>query len=150
MSKLFRVILLATTILSLLVTSSISADIETLRIQAEAGDADAQFGLGLSYASGSGIQKDVSEAARWYRKAAEQGHNRAAFALGNLYDHGKGVPQDYLLSYFWFSIFTSRCSEMAYTGGVIFRDAAAKKLTPDQLMEAQRMTREWEKSHPRK
>jgi hypothetical protein len=31
-----------------------------------------------------------------------------------------------------------------------YREQAAKMPTPEQLMEAQGMIREWEKSHPRK
>jgi hypothetical protein len=62
---------------------------------------------------------------------------------------GQGVPQDYIQSYFWFSLEASRSSGEDHRKYSDARDRAAIKLTPDKLVEAQRMIREWEKSHPR-
>ena len=45
--------------------------------EAEAGDADAQYRLGLSYEHGKGVPQDYMEALKWYRKAAGQGHAAA-------------------------------------------------------------------------
>ncbi len=61
---------------------------------AHRGDAEAQYQVGLRYASGLGLPTDHAEAAKWYRKAAEQGHDRAQAALGLLYSSGMGVPLD--------------------------------------------------------
>ena len=61
---------------------------------AEQGHAWAQFNLGVRYANGRGVPKDVVEAAEWCRKAAEQGHAKAQFNLGAMYAHGWGVLQD--------------------------------------------------------
>ena len=47
---------------------------EGCRVQAEAGDASAQYILGLMYANGFGVPEDDDEAVRWYRMAAEQGY----------------------------------------------------------------------------
>ena len=44
---------------------------------AEAGDARAQFNLGVLYDEGRGVAIDRSEALKWWRKAAAQGHRRA-------------------------------------------------------------------------
>ena len=60
------------------------AQISNWRKQAESGDAVAQNKLGLCYANGDGVPKDLSEAVRWYRKAAEQGHAPAQSALRRL------------------------------------------------------------------
>jgi TPR repeat protein len=70
--------------------------------------------------------------------------------LGLHYYDGKGVPQDYVLAYFWTSLSASRSTGDDYNKSVKYRDEAAKKLTPEQLMKAQQMTREWEAKHPRK
>ena len=43
-----------------------------LRRQAEQGDAEAQFNLGLMYTNGDGVPQDYQEAVSWYRKAAER------------------------------------------------------------------------------
>jgi hypothetical protein len=61
---------------------------------ADAGQAEAQFDLGILYAQGLGVRRDLTEAAFWYRKAAEQGNAEAEFALGQMYSRGWGVPRD--------------------------------------------------------
>jgi TPR repeat protein len=61
---------------------------------ADAGQAEAQFDLGVLYAQGLGVRRDITEAARWYRQAAEQGNAEAEFALGQMYSLGWGVPRD--------------------------------------------------------
>jgi TPR repeat protein len=70
--------------------------------------------------------------------------------LGLAYYLGKWVPQDFVQSYFWFSLAASRASGEEYRQASEAKDQIVKELTPEKLREAQRMTREWEKSHPRK
>ena len=43
-------------------------------MEAEKGNAQAQFKLAFMYAEGRGVTKDEAQAALWYRKAAGQGH----------------------------------------------------------------------------
>lgn len=45
------------------------------------GDANAQHALGVMYDNGKGVEKNLTEAMKWYRKAAEQGNENA---LNNL------------------------------------------------------------------
>jgi len=68
--------------------------IADLRARAEAGNADAQDNLGVMYATGRGVAKDDTEAARLYRLAADQGHAGGQFNLGWMYANGKGVAKD--------------------------------------------------------
>jgi len=75
---------------------------KTLRKQAEAGDANAQFNIGSMYENGSGVKQDYAEAAKWYRKAAERGDARAQYNLGFMYLNGTGVPQDYAEAEKWY------------------------------------------------
>ena len=65
-----------------------SVDIPALVKKAESGDAKAQYRLGLSYALGEGVPKDVVLAVSWYRKAAEQGEANAQTSLGYCYAEG--------------------------------------------------------------
>ena len=51
---------------------------------AEAGEALAQFSLGVMYDKGDGVLKDSAEAVKWYRKSAEQGNANAQNNLGNM------------------------------------------------------------------
>ncbi len=61
---------------------------------ADAGQAEAEFDVGVLYAQGLGVKRDLTAAMNWYRKAAEQGNAEAEFALGQMYSRGWGVPRD--------------------------------------------------------
>src|ERR1039458_8256906 len=69
---------------------------------AEQGSASAQYFLGLMYATGTGVPKDSTQAATWWRKGAEQGCAVAQACLGDLYKKGWGVPQDYTRAALWY------------------------------------------------
>jgi TPR repeat protein len=58
--------------------------IEGLRKPAEHGDLEAQFNLGILYANGIDVPKDLAQAAEWYRRAAEQGYTDARNFLKSL------------------------------------------------------------------
>ena len=112
---------------------------------AEQGNVDAQFKLGRMYKGGNGVIQDGREAAKWYRLAAEQGNAEAQGELGLLYFQGwVDLKADYVLSYMWFNILASNGDESA---GRI-RDNIARQMTPEQIAEAQKRTREYiEKNH---
>lgn len=69
---------------------------------ADAGDAHAQYNLGMLYARGQGVPKDYGQAAGWYRKAAEQGVAAAQYNLGLMCANGQGVPRDPQEAAKWF------------------------------------------------
>src|SRR5690242_15664707 len=71
------------------------ADLSSLMQKAQSGDVKAEYLLGWSYMSGTGVSQDYQEAARWYGEAAVQGSADAEFGLGYLYEQGKGVGRDY-------------------------------------------------------
>jgi len=52
-----------------------------LQEQAEGGDANAQYELGMAYQCGSGVPQSFTEAIKWYKKAAAQGDERASRLL---------------------------------------------------------------------
>jgi len=84
-SRLGLALLLA---VSLLVMAHAGDDIAALRARANAGDAQAQFNLGVDYRWGFGVRQSATEAARWYRKAAHQGVAEAQYVLGILHENG--------------------------------------------------------------
>lgn len=49
------------------------ANISELKNKAEQGNAEAQYSLGVCYRCGDGVEKNLEEAIKWYKKAAEQG-----------------------------------------------------------------------------
>ena len=73
-----------------------------IRAKAAAGDAVAQFNLGIRYCEGQGVANDQKEAIKWFRKAAEQNHAGAQYRLGRCYYEGKGVTKDYVEAVKWF------------------------------------------------
>jgi TPR repeat protein len=58
---------------------------------AEAGNATAQYGLGVMYERGEGTARDDAAAAGWYAKAAAQGFAEAQFTLAGAFEKGRGV-----------------------------------------------------------
>lgn len=104
------------------------------RLAADQGHVDAQFNLGVMYANGEGVSRDFAEAASWYRKAADQGDYRAQYNLGVLYDNGEGVEQSNIESYVWWYI----AAESGNRNIEKKRDFAAEKLTPEELILAQK------------
>jgi TPR repeat protein len=105
------------------------------RLSAAQGYADAQFALGLMYNAGYGVAQDYAEAIKWYRLAAAQGYADEQFALGLMYDLGQGVAQNYVRAYTWWNIIAAT----GYAREVEHRDIVAKKMTSQQIAEAQKL-----------
>lgn len=65
---------------------------------AESGMRDAVLAMGWFYLNGVGVEPNLEEAKRWYRKSARQGDSRAMFSLGQMaYDE-----RDYADALLWF------------------------------------------------
>ncbi len=62
--------------------------------RAAAGDAEAQYRMGMMARFGWGMDKDPAAAVRWLRQAADQNHPQAQAELGAMYRLGRGVPED--------------------------------------------------------
>ncbi|MDF1736083.1 MAG: peptidoglycan-binding protein [Minwuia sp.] len=73
-----------------------------LQARANAGDAAAQFQLGVRYRDGNGVGVSYAEAAQWFQRAAEQGNVPAQVDLGIFYRQGVGVAKDVDLAKVWF------------------------------------------------
>ena len=120
-------------------------DFESLKALAEKGNADAQCNLGVMYEDGDGVPEDDKEAVKWYRKAAEQGNHVAQANLGVMHYEGDGVPEDFAIAYAWLNIAAANGIANAKTNkGII-----AKLMTPDQIAEGQKLTREMIKKNPK-
>ena len=59
-----------------------------------------------------------------------------------MYEDGKGVPQDYVQAHMWYNLAAAQ-GGMAGDTTVKNRDRVAKRMTPAQIAEAQRLAREW-------
>ncbi len=76
----------------------LKADYDTARLylepRAQAGDAEAQYWIGVMHAHGRGYPPLCGQAIRWYERAAKQGHPNATFSLGFTLYHGWGADPD--------------------------------------------------------
>lgn len=55
--------------------------LQVFRPLADGGNKDAQYQLGYMYQTGTGVNKNATEALKWYEMAAKQGHNSAAIQV---------------------------------------------------------------------
>ncbi len=69
---------------------------------AQAGNAQAQFLLGLKYETGTDVARDLAEAANWYEKAARQGIPEAQFKLATFLERGRGRDADPAAAAQWY------------------------------------------------
>ncbi len=107
---------------------------DEFRTAAKRGVTEAQYMLGVMYASGQSVPANDGDALRWftlaaegghadaqfrvasmresnpmvaykwYKAAAAQGHVEAQFAIGNLYADGVQVPQNYEKAFEWYKL----------------------------------------------
>ena len=76
-------------------------------------DAQKNYIEGEKYFYGRGVNKDYSEALKWYRKAAEMGHASGQNTLGYMYKNGLGVAKDYAEAFKWYKM----SAEQGYDAG---------------------------------
>ena len=93
----------------------------------------------LEDADAAAKKRDYATAVRLIRPVAEQGNANAQYNLGVFYDNGLGVPQDKVRAYMWFNLSAAQGRD----GAAAFRDLIARRMTPAQTAEAQRLAREW-------
>ena len=98
----------------------------------------AQFNLGVMYDKGQGVQQDYKETMKWHTLSAQQGHATAQASLSLMHAMGLSVPQDNVYAHMWSNIADSNGNK----DGAILRDILAKKMTPSQIEEAQKLARE--------
>lgn len=76
----------------------------------------------------------VVAAQEWFA-AGSRGDVASQFRLAQLYEQGLGTPQDFVQAHRWYNIAASQ----GHAEALEARDALARRLTPDQLAEAQRL-----------
>jgi len=104
--------------------------------QAQKGDADASYYLGIIYHTGSGVRQDCAQALEWTTRAAEQGHALAQSHLGVMYRDGCGdaVRIDLINAYVWMALAAERGVKVAGEN----LSALKQELDPYLIADAQR------------
>jgi len=113
--------------------------VKWFRKAADQNSANAQYNLGVCYRDGQGVPKDATEAVKWFRRAAEQGLGAAQAVLGLHYALGQGVPKDRVEAYKWLNLAAAGGAE----AGTKARDLIEPEMTPSQVAEGQRLSREF-------
>ena len=112
--------------------------LEHWRPLAEAGSREAQFNLGLMYATARGVDADIAQAVDWYDRAARQGFDRAQYNLAKLHAEDGGPSEDPLLAYVWFKL----AGLQKYSDARKQRKRVAKRLTPHEIAQADLMAKQ--------
>jgi hypothetical protein len=116
------------------------ADLEKVALQS---DSNAQYSLGMKYASGDGTPKDYHAALGWFLKAADNGNPRALVKIASCFWAGKGTQQDFGRAYFWGLLAQAAGDE---TGRVIVINSAPH-LTDRHRSAEQQEADSWLRSH---
>jgi uncharacterized protein len=99
----------------------------------------AQAILGFMCRLGEGTPKDDVQAAEWNLKAASAGQVPAQQNLGVAYLNGEGVARDNVLAYAWSNLAAGQGKADAGKN----REVAARRMTPVEIAEAQRLSSSW-------
>lgn len=75
----------------------------SLRVAAAEGNALAEYQVGSRYARGMGVNQDLAEAARWFKRAAERGYAPAQYRLATHFERGAGVSKNLDNAKSWYS-----------------------------------------------
>ena len=115
------------------------------RKAAEQGKADAQYVVGAMYYTGNSVAADPKHAGAWFRRAASKGHAEAQYALGLMYRyHAGGLPKDKVLAYMLWTLAAAGGNPNAAEQ----RAEIAKRMTQEQIDEAQALARAWQPGKP--
>jgi hypothetical protein len=117
-----------------------------LRPLVSKGETRAQYEVGqLLYL----FKKQDAQAKQLFELAAAKGHGEAMYNLANIYQNGQSVPQNYIEAYKWYMLAVVHASPQKPGFGdprenaIRNRDFLAKKMTPAQIAEAQRLANVW-------
>jgi TPR repeat protein len=109
------------------------------QLSADQGNSDAQNNLATMYAEGEGVIKDVIKAKKLYESAAQQGNFDSPNNIGTMYLQGIDITRNYVKAYMWFHL-----GEMKGDRGAKQNRAFVEtKMTPEEIIEANKMAGEW-------
>jgi TPR repeat protein len=78
-----------------------AADVARIERDARAGDAQAQYALGVLKEDGKRMARDLPDALRFYRLAAEQGHASAQASVARMLLNGWASPKNLVVASEW-------------------------------------------------
>ena len=89
--------------------------------EANKGNAEAQWAIGMMNYHGNPMQSDISEAAAWFKKAGNQGHSESSLVIANMYFSGEYFDKSKSKSLEWMEKAAEQGSVMAmYKTGLFY------------------------------
>ena len=113
---------------------------------AEHGHPAAQYNIGVMHEWGNGVPQDNANALKWYKRSAERSHKDAQNNLGAFYSNGEGTEQDFVEALKWFIISAENGSE----GGQKNISIVEKRMSYEQISQAQKLANDWMKENRKK
>ncbi len=110
-----------------------------LEMAAKQGHADARYNLGVMYRAGQGALQNFETAFQWFELAAMQNHAEAQYNVGLMHKSGMSVPMDPVKAYTWVNL----AAAQGHVGAIAARDSLLQTMTPQQVVEGQRASRDW-------
>ncbi len=110
---------------------------------ARQNNSDAQYALGIKFASGDGTVQDYHQGLAWFLKAADNGNSHAAAKIAACFWAGRGTTKDYSRAYFWGLLAQAAGDE---TGRVIVMNSSPH-LSDHQRFAEQQEADVWLRSH---
>jgi TPR repeat protein len=105
-----------------------TAHLQEVIQKANDGDMRAQVDLASRFHVGDGIDKDLVQAAYWYRKLADNGVAEAQLTLGLMYIKGEGLQRDDQQALHWLTLAAEqRLSSAQYLLGVAYDEGHGVK-----------------------
>lgn len=130
--------------------------VEILKPLVEAGNAEAQFELGVLTSLGQGVPKDIPAAINLLKRSAEHGSADAQYSLGHEYSLKELVdgvdlfPEDYQEAYFWFALAADGYAALGrgkIDGAKEMRDITGRKLSDAERLAVDARITAWQDTH---
>lgn len=107
----------------------------------------AQIELARIYLFGNGVEKRAVVAGPWLIEAAEDGDARTLLNLALMYTDGLGVIEDKVEAQKWYLLALAHAPDDQIDRIRFSQDAVVRRMTSDQLAEAERLAQEWMDAH---
>ncbi len=85
--------------------------------------------LATLYDQGRGVDRDLTQAFAWYRRAANQGQPQAQFNLGDFYRQGIAVEADPVEAYKWWRLAAAKLDIAAQNLRLLARGMGQAQIT---------------------
>ena len=104
--------------------------------QSKMRQAEEQYAQGMRYSEGDGVEKDLEQAVRYFRKAADAGHAPAQFVMAACFHTGYGVEADPALAVEWYRKAAEQGhAEAQFNLGACYASGYGVKKDPDRAID---------------